>query len=271
VNSFGFGGSNAHAILDDAYHILEALNVRQALQFVGTNESGRLAKPNGYIPNGVQEVELSMPQEVTKEGYQISNGDLAVVEMTSSTSKIPIAVSSNGDTPINTNCAYPLTNGEGSKSDDQDRTNDTKSLQYKLLVFSARDEAALQRVHRQYCDYYDNRIFGSAKNLRELASALAVHRNMMTMRSVVVANANLTSASIGLPELDCFRSLAETQLCFVFTGQGAQYAKMGLELMQYPLFRDTLIEADKEFQALGAEWSLFGKILRSLSAPTIAH
>jgi acyl transferase domain-containing protein len=44
----------------------------------------------------------------------------------------------------------------------------------------------------------------------------------------------------------------------VFTGQGAQYSKMGLELIQYPVFMSGLQEADKVFRAMGADWSLFG-------------
>ncbi|KAF2463775.1 FabD/lysophospholipase-like protein [Lindgomyces ingoldianus] len=80
------------------------------------------------------------------------------------------------------------------------------------------------------------------------------------MRSFTVGDANLPSEIIGLPNSDCVRSSLETQLCLVFTGQGAQYAKVGLELMQYPVFMSALSEANKVFQAMGAGWSLFDKI-----------
>jgi acyl transferase domain-containing protein len=67
----------------------------------------------------------------------------------------------------------------------------------------------------------------------------------------------------GLEKLDltaakCERAARDVGLGFVFTGQGAQYANMGLGLLHYPVFKDTLIEIDDVFKSLGAEWSLFG-------------
>lgn len=47
---------------------------------------------------------------------------------------------------------------------------------------------------------------------------------------------------------------------FVFTGQGAQWAKMGCQLIQsYPIFSDTLREAETHLSLLGADWSLSGQ------------
>lgn len=160
-------------------------------------------------------------------------------------------------------------NGLSLKTNGIGKANGTDSSHFQLLVFSARDEAALKRVHQQYSNYYDGSIFSSLESLQSLAYTLAARRSMMTMRSFTVADAKLPSTSIGLPKLDCVRSSAETQLCFIFTGQGAQYAKMGLELMQYSVFKSVLTEVNSAFQALGAEWSLFGMLILSFILYTL--
>ncbi len=47
---------------------------------------------------------------------------------------------------------------------------------------------------------------------------------------------------------------------FVFTGQGAQWAQMGCQLIQsYPIFSDTLREAETHLRSLGVDWSLSGQ------------
>lgn len=47
---------------------------------------------------------------------------------------------------------------------------------------------------------------------------------------------------------------------FVFTGQGAQWWAMGRELIDaYPVFKDTIVEADSILEELGSTWFLLGK------------
>jgi acyl transferase domain-containing protein len=44
-------------------------------------------------------------------------------------------------------------------------------------------------------------------------------------------------------------------VAFIFTDQGAQYANMEMECLQYPILQATLAEVDNIFEELGAEWS----------------
>ncbi|KAH8722886.1 polyketide synthase PksD [Phaeosphaeriaceae sp. PMI808] len=196
VNSFGFGGSNAHVVLDDAYHTLESLNLKKALHSAQTFNHAE-SNGTGGIANG-----RSICDNVSQD----------------------------------CNC------------------------ETQLLVFSAHDETTLKRVLQQYSGYYDSYVKGSPKSLQHLAHTLAMRRSKMALRSFAVGNVDLSSEDIGIASSDCVRSSLETHLCFVFTGQGAQYANMGLELMRYPVFRSTLNTASDIFQALGANWSLLEKL-----------
>lgn len=59
-------------------------------------------------------------------------------------------------------------------------------------------------------------------------------------------------------------SLEVPRIGFVFTGQGAQWHAMGRELMgAYPVFEESLREADEYLKELGAPWSLIGLSLKS--------
>ncbi|USP79169.1 polyketide synthase [Curvularia clavata] len=50
-------------------------------------------------------------------------------------------------------------------------------------------------------------------------------------------------------------------LCFAFTGQGAQWPKMGLDLMpHYPIFAESMRRSEAEFLRLGATWRLLEEL-----------
>lgn len=54
------------------------------------------------------------------------------------------------------------------------------------------------------------------------------------------------------------------RLGFVFTGQGAQWWAMGRELISaYPVFRETLVEAERYLREFGATWSLMEELHQS--------
>lgn len=57
------------------------------------------------------------------------------------------------------------------------------------------------------------------------------------------------------------------RLAFMFTGQGAQWPKMGCELLAaYPIFKNVFIAADRHMSRLGATWSLIGVLIICCSA-----
>ena len=259
VNSFGFGGSNAHAILDDAYHALETLSLRDSLRSIETPRVAPPATSNGHGQNdakvmgSVSEEKVDGPTSGTDDAAR-ANG------VTLSSTDVVALTTTNGLSAILSETETQSTQGSEKKTNGNTVSNGTCPNYRQILIFTARDEAALKRIHQQYAGYYDRSIAGAPRMLDDLAYTLAARRNTMAMRSFTVADSNSSTSSLGLPNLNCVRSSGEPQLCFVFTGQGAQYAKMGLELIDYPVFKNILTQADRIFQSIGAEWSLFGML-----------
>lgn len=240
VNSFGFGGSNGHIILDDAYHSLEALGLKGNHHTLIWPSSQKI-KANGILS-----------EENTANGETINgiptNG---ITENGISTN----GAVKNGTTHHETNKSETLSTVSGTMTPEPPLSVSKP----QLLVWSAKDEAALQRVLQQYSEYYETRVSGSWNQLERLAYTLAAQRSTMTWRSFTVAGTDTASDQISKSTSNSVRSSKETGLAFIFTGQGAQYAKMGMELLQFPIFKITLDKADMVFRDLGAKWSLYGK------------
>ena len=55
------------------------------------------------------------------------------------------------------------------------------------------------------------------------------------------------------------RVVQAPKIGFVFTGQGAQWSKMGCDLMdKFPIYSSVLEELERQLRNFGAEWSLCG-------------
>lgn len=129
-----------------------------------------------------------------------------------------------------------------------------------LLVWSAPDEKSLHRVVQGYNDYHQSRASrGKPTELNSLALTLAARRSQMPCRTFSVVDTHSMDVDACFSTAEPTYSSAAAAPAFVFTGQGAQYAKMGLELVQYPIFRKVLQEINLEYAALGCKWSIVGK------------
>lgn len=205
LNSFGFGGSNAHCIMDDAFHTLERLSLSAIhCQSILSPPSSRfdqgpfLSDAKSY-GNGT--IERSLPEKhKTKQG----------------------AV-------------------------------------YKLFVWSAKDENALKRMIQSHAEFWDTSIRGCKARMNPLARTLATQRSIMSWRSYAVLAPDSSMNPATTSATKSLRSSSDRKLAFVFTGQGAQYAKMGADLRQYPIFQSVLARADTLLHKFGADWSVSGE------------
>ncbi|KAL8829024.1 MAG: hypothetical protein Q9170_006352, partial [Blastenia crenularia] len=137
--------------------------------------------------------------------------------------------------------------------------NERKSWLFKI---SAADEASLQALATSYASYVQL----CTPDLRDLAHTLTARRaDLKYSRFMVASNhealcKQLDSAA-GKVILRTNSRVKKT--LFVFTGQGAQWARMGNALIgQSPVFRSVLQECDAILRALpdGPSWSIIEEL-----------
>jgi len=248
VNSFGVGGTNAHAILDDAYHYLAGHNL------VGLHQTRASVPTEKDIDNL-----LSQLRE------QITDINRDCGEKDPSTS--PSEIEDIHDQP---------TIGVMS-----DRTAPEEHPTLRIFPFTAFDASGVQRLVNEYVPYLEKM---ETKNFRQqgqfldnLAFTLSKKRSLFPWSGFTLAD----SISCLLQNLSSFSSKAiraqsTHTLGFVFTGQGAQWYAMGRELLIYPVYRRSLEAATAYMVKLGGTWGLIEELLLEkeqshINEPYLAH
>ena len=243
VNSFGFGGSNAHCIMDDAYNFLHLRNLK-------ANHS-TLEQPS--LPMNYSPKERASNAPITENGDfgQPTNGYL---------------VHKNQHPSLNGNGVPVQLNHENMEAVPfkEHLSSHTKEgiLVTKLLVWSAADENGLDRLAEVYSTYFQGLnldVINEKIYLRNLAYTLASRRSALPWKSFMLAE---SLSGLQEPKLlfsSPVRSSKNPAVAFIFTGQGAQYSQMGLELLCYPVFRGVLQSIDAIIHGMGCTWSLIGE------------
>lgn len=256
VNSFGFGGTNTHVVLDDVYHYLQERGLTGnhcTVTSASPNSNGHTVT-NGAATNG------------TTNGV-ITNGTRNRV-ITNDTSK---GVTTSGLTNGTKKTTNSLTNGHanGHANEHANGVNGHARGKYargksRLLVWSAADEKAVKRTIDQQQAFYNDHVAGNPSKLDQLAYTLAARRSCMLWRTSAIVNEGGPGDTASLSTAKPVRSSGEVGLAFVFTGQGAQYADMGWDLVhQYPLFAATLERIGRVYRGLGCEWELLDELRNS--------
>jgi acyl transferase domain-containing protein len=136
----------------------------------------------------------------------------------------------------------------------------------KLLIWSAADKGGLARLAEAYqahilhvspfLDAGEARIY-----LERLVHTLTTKRSLLKWRAFVVVNSisglHDLPAKISRP----IQASAKPHLGYIFTGQGAQYASMGIDLLDFPIFLKSIRQSEVYLAELGCPWQLTGTSL----------
>ncbi|KAL4893539.1 putative polyketide synthase [Aspergillus ambiguus] len=144
----------------------------------------------------------------------------------------------------------------------------------KILILSARDERGCRQMVSDLRAYLErHRSLGPAaceQLLRNLSYTLGERRSLFQWVAAhqvrLDKNSRLDAAieALDSPRFKPSRRASDSpRIGMVFTGQGAQWYAMGRELLaSYPVFRQSIEEAEAYLHALGADWSLLEELQR---------
>jgi acyl transferase domain-containing protein/NADPH:quinone reductase-like Zn-dependent oxidoreductase/NAD(P)-dependent dehydrogenase (short-subunit alcohol dehydrogenase family)/ubiquinone/menaquinone biosynthesis C-methylase UbiE len=152
-----------------------------------------------------------------------------------------------------------------------------------VVPFYGRDEQACQRMVSDLQDYLRRRkaadpnmgMEGVVSLMQDLSWTLTTRRTRFPWVSAhaVTYSDDLDEVIQGLdsPQFKPVRLPSHPpRIGMVFTGQGAQWHAMGRELMDaFPIFRSTLLAAERLLRDLGASWSLTQELGRDAASTRI--
>ncbi|PSR79890.1 polyketide synthase [Coniella lustricola] len=174
----------------------------------------------------------------------------------------PSSKAVNGNTNAVTN---EQTNGHAN-GESNNVADEHRSLVY---ILSAKDSSVASQMGKNLAAYLDEN--SEPPSPLDLAFTLA-ERKSRFLWTVAVRSTSLAELASKLadPDRKPVRSTKVPRLGFVFNGQGAQWHAMGRELIkEYPVFRKSLLEADKILKNYGAKWSLHEELLRDDKATRV--
>lgn len=149
----------------------------------------------------------------------------------------------------------------------------TSQRRVVFLPLAARTETSLARMSDNLTNYISQP--RNNVDFRDLCHTLANRRSMLPTKGYFLAN--VESSKIALVA-NSFTSLEHPRtkklpLAFIYTGQGAQWPRMGSQLIEeYPSYRRTIQQLDHHLASLGSiapDWTLEAALLLPPGTSTI--
>ncbi|KAK2003339.1 beta-ketoacyl synthase domain-containing protein [Colletotrichum falcatum] len=139
--------------------------------------------------------------------------------------------------------------------------------QKRLFVLSSQDQKGLVRVARSIALYLGDsltRTNNATTFAPELSYTLGNKRSRFSWKKFCVAAdlEDLRSRLVELTSDSAVRSHAAPRVGFVFTGQGAQWPLMGLELLKFEVFKASFKKCQSYLVELGCPWDAAEELRR---------
>ncbi|KAH8430189.1 uncharacterized protein LDX57_007859 [Aspergillus melleus] len=153
-----------------------------------------------------------------------------------------------------------------------DRNKSHQSFGSRVFILSAKDEQVCQAMTANLKEYLQGLpLCNQEEFLDDLAYTLGQRRTLFPW--IWACAAGSVSSLIG--ELDSLkikpsRAANQPRIGFIFTGQGAQWHAMGRELIDsYPVFKASILEAEKYLAEFGCDWSIHTELLRDVKTSRV--
>ncbi|KAL2784041.1 hypothetical protein BJX66DRAFT_344395 [Aspergillus keveii] len=140
----------------------------------------------------------------------------------------------------------------------------------RLIVWSAADKTALSSLSSAYEDFLKTKtsILADSTTFLDMVYTLAHKRTLHSWRSyaVGISNKDLSRSIENANRVPAAAPTVPGSLAVIFTGQGAQYSKMGHGLLALPFFQNRLGQLSRLLNDIGCGWSLL-ELLEDANAP----
>ncbi|GLA88443.1 type I Iterative Polyketide synthase (PKS) [Aspergillus tubingensis] len=148
----------------------------------------------------------------------------------------------------------------------------------RLFVLSGYDDEAAKRIARNLVFYLEQHpgVF-ERRLVHDIAYTLGERRSHFPWRVAVTASstAELVETLNGpasVPQRIKLAASSSPAIAFAYTGQGAQWPRMGVELTDtHPAFAATMEESARALEDLGAEFSLFEELKREAAESRVSQ
>lgn len=224
INSFGFGGANAHVIVEDPASYFK--------------RTGRAGRSSGWNSPSIAKITDSAKSESDNTSSDGNDSDDPLSDSTQTSISV---ITDNDDSP-RTPKAFVI-----SSNDKEGVSRNVERLSSYLETKGKHADSDAQLLKRL------------AYTLSSKRSVLP-WKSYVTASTIAELRENLATTSFASPVRSS--STANPRLAFVFTGQGAQWFAMGKGLEIFPAFKASMDASEHMLRELGCPWSLSEELSR---------